>query len=45
MSAMGCFAELGYSAVTVRAERARLSLGVLYQHYPSKDALLFAAFE
>ncbi len=47
MSAMGCFAELGYSAVTVRkiAARAGLSVGVLYQHYPSKDALLFAAFE
>jgi len=47
MGAMACFAELGYSAVTVRkiAARAGLSVGVLYQHYPSKDALLAAAFE
>ncbi len=44
---MACFADLGYSAVTVRgiSARAGLSVGVLYQHYPDKNALLLAAFE
>ena len=46
LAAMACFADLGYLAVTVRdiAARADLSVGVLYQHFPSKEALLVAAF-
>jgi AcrR family transcriptional regulator len=36
------FAEHGYAAGTTNriAERARISIGSLYQYYPSKDAIL-----
>lgn len=36
------FAEFGYAAGTTNriAERARISIGSLYQYYPNKDAIL-----
>src|SRR5262245_64830810 len=36
------FAEYGYAAGTTNriAERARISIGSLYQYYPNKDAIL-----
>ncbi|MCP2170139.1 TetR/AcrR family transcriptional regulator [Goodfellowiella coeruleoviolacea] len=38
------FAEHGYAAGTTNriAERARISIGSLYQYYPNKDAILLA---
>ena len=40
-AALECFAELGYDATRVRhvAERAGVSEGALYRHYPSMEAL------
>jgi AcrR family transcriptional regulator len=46
-SAMRLFAEHGYAAVSIEAVLAacRISRGALYHHFPSKEALLEAAFE
>ena len=40
-AALECFAELGYDATRVRhvADRAGVSEGALYRHYPSMEAL------
>src|SRR5262249_18305421 len=40
-AALACFAELGYDATRVRhiAERAGVTEGALYRHFPSKEAL------
>src|SRR5262245_43102503 len=40
-AALACFAGLGYDATRVRhiAERAGVTEGALYRHFPSKEAL------
>ncbi|MBC8162212.1 MAG: TetR/AcrR family transcriptional regulator [Roseiflexaceae bacterium] len=40
-AALACFAEVGYDATRIRsiAERAGMSEGALYRHYPSKEAI------
>lgn len=45
-AALGCFAEHGYEATRIRqiAERAKVSEGALYRHYPSKEAVAQALF-
>jgi AcrR family transcriptional regulator len=46
-SAMRLFAEHGYAEVSIEAVLAacQISRGALYHHFPSKEALLEAAFE
>jgi AcrR family transcriptional regulator len=46
-AALRCFAELGYEATRIRhiAERAGVSEGALYRHYPSKEAVAHALFD
>jgi AcrR family transcriptional regulator len=45
-AALSCFAEHGYEATRIRqiAERAKVSEGALYRHYPSKEAVAQALF-
>lgn len=46
-AALECFAEAGYDATRIRmiAERAGVSEGALYRHYPSKEAVAQALFQ
>lgn len=46
-AALEAFAEQGFDATTTRdiAQRAGVATGMLYHHFPGKDALLLAAFE
>lgn len=46
-AALSCFAENGYEATRIRqiAERAKVSEGALYRHYPSKEAVAQALFK
>jgi AcrR family transcriptional regulator len=46
-AALHCFAELGYEATRIKqiAERAGVSEGALYRHYPSKEAVAHALFD
>ena len=45
-AALACFAEYGYDATRIRAiaERAAVSEGALYRHYPSKEAIASALY-
>ncbi len=45
-AALACFAEAGYDATRIRtiAERAGVSEGALYRHYPSKESVAQALF-
>lgn len=46
VAALNCFAELGYDATRIRAiaDRAGVSEGALYRHYPSKEAIAQALY-
>ena len=46
-AALTCFAEAGYDGTRIRAiaERAGVSEGALYRHYPSKEAIATALFQ
>jgi AcrR family transcriptional regulator len=46
-AALTCFAEAGFDATRIRtiAERAGVSEGALYRHYPSKEAVAQALFQ
>lgn len=45
-AALACFADQGYGSTSLRtiAERAGLTAGSLYHHFPSKQALYHAAY-
>jgi TetR/AcrR family transcriptional regulator, cholesterol catabolism regulator len=46
-AAIACFSENGYHATTIRdvAERAQVSVGLIYQYIQDKEDLLFLAIE